>query len=107
MAAETDDVVPPGHARRLFELAAPPKDFYVIPDATHNDTYLAGGRQYVQKWREWQATEEKERGPAGVPRKACSGARSSRGRSVAREGNRQWTAASGVANRGRGHSSED
>ena len=43
--------MPPGHARRLFELAAPPKDFYVIPGATHNDTYAAGGREYVDVWR--------------------------------------------------------
>jgi len=65
VAAERDDVVPPGHARRLFDLAAPPKDFYVIPGATHNDTYLAGGRQYVEKWKEFL---EKERGTARVPR---------------------------------------
>jgi fermentation-respiration switch protein FrsA (DUF1100 family) len=51
VAAERDDVVPPGHARRLFELAATPKDFYVIPGATHNDTYVAGGRAYVEVWR--------------------------------------------------------
>ncbi len=51
VAAERDDVVPPGHARRLFELAAPPRDFYVIPGATHNDTYVAGGRDYLEVWR--------------------------------------------------------
>ncbi len=52
-AAEKDDIVPPGHARRLFELAAPPKDLYVIPGATHNDTYLAGGREYLEVWRKF------------------------------------------------------
>ena len=51
VAAERDEVVPPGHARRLFELAATPKDFYVIPGATHNDTYVAGGQEYVEVWR--------------------------------------------------------
>ena len=55
VAAERDEVVPPGHARRLFELAVPPKDFYMIPGATHNDTYVAGGRQYVEKWKEFLA----------------------------------------------------
>jgi fermentation-respiration switch protein FrsA (DUF1100 family) len=53
VAAERDDVVPPGHALRLFELAAAPKDFYVIPGARHNDTYVAGGRAYVEVWRKF------------------------------------------------------
>lgn len=57
VAAEKDDVIPPGHARRLFDLASPPKDFYVIPGATHNDTYLAGGKQYVEKWRQFLENE--------------------------------------------------
>ena len=52
-AAERDDVVPPDHARRLFELAAPPKDLYVIPGATHNDTYIAGGREYLEVLRKF------------------------------------------------------
>ena len=51
VAAERDDVVPSDHARRLFEMAAPPKDFYVIPGATHNDTYVVGGKEYVEVWR--------------------------------------------------------
>jgi fermentation-respiration switch protein FrsA (DUF1100 family) len=61
VAAEKDDVIPRGHARRLFELAAPPKDLYMIPGATHNDTYLAGGKQYVEKCRQFL---EKEAGAA-------------------------------------------
>jgi hypothetical protein len=56
VAAERDDVVPPGHARRLFELAAKPKDFYVIPGATHNDTYAAGGQTYVEVWKRFLST---------------------------------------------------
>jgi fermentation-respiration switch protein FrsA (DUF1100 family) len=53
VAAERDDVVPPGHARRLYELAAPPKDLFVIPRATHNDTYLVGGQQYLDVLRKF------------------------------------------------------
>jgi fermentation-respiration switch protein FrsA (DUF1100 family) len=53
VAAERDDVVPPGHARRLFELAAPPKELFVIPGATHNDTYIAGGQQYLEVLRQF------------------------------------------------------
>ncbi len=45
--AERDEIVPPEHSRRLFELARPPKQLYVIPGATHNDTYLVGGRPYL------------------------------------------------------------
>ena len=53
LAAEKDDVVPPDHARRLFETAAPPKQIYVIRGATHNDTYVAGGREYVAAWEKF------------------------------------------------------
>ena len=51
VAAERDDVVPPEHATRLFETAREPKVFYSIRGATHNDTYLAGGKEYVDVWR--------------------------------------------------------
>jgi fermentation-respiration switch protein FrsA (DUF1100 family) len=60
VAAGRDDVVPPGHARRLFELASEPREFYEIPGATHNDTYVAGGRAYVEVWRRFLS-------PAQVP----------------------------------------
>jgi fermentation-respiration switch protein FrsA (DUF1100 family) len=53
VAAGRDDVVPPGHARRLFELASEPREFYEIPGATHNDTYLAGGQTYLEVWRKF------------------------------------------------------
>ncbi len=49
--AERDEIVPPEHSRRLFELARPPKELYVIPGATHNDTYLVGGRAYIEAWK--------------------------------------------------------
>lgn len=51
VAAERDEIVPPEHARKLFELAALPKELYVIPGATHNDTYLVGGRAYIEAWK--------------------------------------------------------
>jgi fermentation-respiration switch protein FrsA (DUF1100 family) len=49
--AEHDEVVPPSQTRRLFELAAPPKTYFVIAGATHNDTYGAGGRAYLEAWK--------------------------------------------------------
>ena len=34
------------HGRELFEAAKPPKRFYTIAEAGHNDTYLVGGSAY-------------------------------------------------------------
>lgn len=51
VAAERDEIVPPGHARRLYELAAPPKEFLSIPGASHNDVGMVGGRAYLEEWR--------------------------------------------------------
>ncbi|MBI4588458.1 MAG: alpha/beta hydrolase [Candidatus Rokubacteria bacterium] len=48
---EADEVVPHEHGRRLFEAASGPKAFYTIPGARHNDTYLVGGREYWEAWR--------------------------------------------------------
>ena len=49
--AERDEVVPPEQTRRLFDLAPPPKEYFVIPGAGHNDSYLVGGRPYLDVWR--------------------------------------------------------
>jgi fermentation-respiration switch protein FrsA (DUF1100 family) len=49
--AEHDEIVPPSQTRRLFELAAPPKTYFVIPGATHNDAYAVGGRAYLEAWK--------------------------------------------------------
>lgn len=51
VAAALDDIAPPGHARRLFELAKPPKELLVVPGAGHNDAYVAGGEEYLAVWR--------------------------------------------------------
>lgn len=44
---EKDEIVPFRHGRRLFEAAPEPKEFYVIKGARHNDTYLVGGKAYL------------------------------------------------------------
>lgn len=54
LAAERDEIAPPSHARRLFELGSPPKELYVIPGARHNDTYLVGGEPYLEVWRRFE-----------------------------------------------------
>lgn len=51
LVAERDDIAPAVQGRRLFELASPPKELYVIPGAGHNDTYLIGGEPYLAVWR--------------------------------------------------------
>ncbi|MGH9317394.1 MAG: alpha/beta hydrolase [Thermoanaerobaculia bacterium] len=57
IAAERDEIVPRKHALRLFELARPPKQLYVIPGAAHNDTYVAGGRQYLDTLQSFLNTQ--------------------------------------------------
>ena len=50
MHGDSDDTVPLEAGRALFEAAAnTPKEFYVIPGADHNDTYLVGGTPYWDK----------------------------------------------------------
>ena len=46
-----DDVVPYEFGRRLFEAASEPKQFYEVPGASHNDTYLVGGEAYIEVLR--------------------------------------------------------
>lgn len=50
---DRDEIVPIAQARRLFELAHPPKRFYVVRGASHNDTYLVGGPAYFEAWRQF------------------------------------------------------
>lgn len=55
VAAERDDIAPPSHARRLFEIAPEPKELYVVPGAGHNDAYSTGGGPYLLLWRRFLA----------------------------------------------------
>ncbi len=41
-----DDLVPIEQGMKLYETANEPKEFYTIPGATHNDTYIVGGEEY-------------------------------------------------------------
>lgn len=43
---ERDDIVPIDMGQELFAAANEPKRFYTIENASHNDTYLAGGNAY-------------------------------------------------------------
>ena len=46
---EHDEIIPLWMGERVHEAACPPKDFYLINGASHNDTYLAGGQEYFAK----------------------------------------------------------
>jgi fermentation-respiration switch protein FrsA (DUF1100 family) len=46
-----DRTIPVSMARRLFEKARAVKEFYEIPGADHNDTYLVGGHSYFAVWQ--------------------------------------------------------
>lgn len=48
---DRDSIVPEAMARQLFEAANPPKRFYLIKGADHNDTYDVGGTAYWEEWR--------------------------------------------------------
>ncbi len=50
-----DEIVPLAHARRLFDLAAPPKRLVVLDGAMHNDTYIVAGPAYFRAWDEFLA----------------------------------------------------
>lgn len=45
----SDDIVPLKLGRELFHAANEPKEFYEIPGAGHNDTYMVGGADYFRK----------------------------------------------------------
>lgn len=44
-----DEVIPLALGQQVFEAASPPKDFYLIRGASHNDTYVVGGESYFQR----------------------------------------------------------
>lgn len=50
---DRDDVVPYEQGRQVFAAANPPKDFYTIKGARHNDTYRVGGAAYFARFREF------------------------------------------------------
>jgi fermentation-respiration switch protein FrsA (DUF1100 family) len=49
--AEHDEAIPVEMAERLYEKAQTVKRFYLVTGASHNDTYVVGGRAYVNRWQ--------------------------------------------------------
>ena len=50
---DKDDIIPIKLGRQVFEAAIPPKSFYVIPGADHNNTYQVGGTAYFGRLTEF------------------------------------------------------
>lgn len=48
-----DEVVPFKLGRKLFEAAPEPKQFYEVPGAGHNETYIVGGASYFSRVAEF------------------------------------------------------
>jgi len=52
---ERDEVVPPDHARQLFEGAGEPRDLRVIPEGDHRLSEIRARREAVELTRDWFA----------------------------------------------------
>ncbi len=50
---DKDDIIPIELGRQVFEAAKPPKSFYVIEGADHNNTYQVDGAAYFRRWAEF------------------------------------------------------
>mgnify|MGYP003336056373 CR=1 FL=1 len=50
---DQDDIIPIELGRQVFEAAKPPKEWYVIPGADHNNTYQIGGSAYFRRLGEF------------------------------------------------------
>ena len=50
---QMDMTIPVSMARRLYDMAQSPKEFYEIPGAGHNDTYFVGGKEYFAVWQKF------------------------------------------------------
>lgn len=50
---DQDDIIPLELGQQVFDVAKPPKFFYVIKGADHNNTYHVGGESYFQRFAEF------------------------------------------------------
>lgn len=53
MHGDRDDIIPIELGRQVFDAAQPPKDWYVIQGADHNNTVQVGGAPYLRQWAEF------------------------------------------------------
>lgn len=50
---DQDDIIPIELGRQVFDAAKPPKEWYMIQGADHNNTYRVGGRGYFHRLSEF------------------------------------------------------
>ena len=50
---EQDEIVPFQLGRKLFDVAPPPKDFFAVPGAHHNDLVWVGGADYQRRLKQF------------------------------------------------------
>lgn len=50
---DQDDIIPLVLGRQVFDGSLPPKSFYVIAGAGHNNTYVVGGSAYFNRFAEF------------------------------------------------------
>jgi len=50
---EKDDIIPVELGRHVYDVAKPPKEWFGIPGANHNDTYAVGGIAYFRRLAEF------------------------------------------------------
>ncbi len=50
---DRDDIIPLELGRQVFDAAAAPKSWYLVPGAGHNDLYEIGGRAYFQRLKQF------------------------------------------------------
>lgn len=62
---DRDEIVPYEQGRKLYEAAPPPKGFFTIRGAGHNDTYLVGGERYFRRIETFLDSLRKDRGAGG------------------------------------------
>jgi len=53
---EHDTIIPIAMGRRLFDAALPPKQFWTLPNAGHNDLVEQGGAAYILRLKEFHET---------------------------------------------------
>ncbi|KAJ1431670.1 Alpha/Beta hydrolase protein [Ochromonadaceae sp. CCMP2298] len=61
ISGDQDQLVPPSHMRRLFELARGEKEFYSVAGGTHNDTFEIAGVEYYRRLRQFMRQQVRAR----------------------------------------------
>ena len=53
-----DEVIPYRMGQKLYDLAGPPKSFYTVDRGGHNDCYMVGTKEYLERIRQFAAGTE-------------------------------------------------